>query len=309
MRTLFAPTEDFIKLESTVLDADVSAGSGVTITVLNNDKFSQNEYIVIGYEGSEQAELTQISGAVTAGTSIQATLVRNHKRGEPITKYRYNKRKLYGALTETGTYTELTAYGSPVIIQVDDPRGTFLEYTGNEGYLYFKATYFNSQDSTETDKADSDAVLGDQTGRYCSIYAIRLQAGLTNNPYITDGQIETYRRRAENEVDSYLISRYQLPLVNSVGTAEIPWMVENITTLLAAGYMDYQEFGADGQGVKWLGEARGLLKKVQNGEQSLMGVNRQGMTELDALSGVQSYPDAVDNTNGPTQVFTMGQRF
>ena len=309
MRTLLAPTEDFIKLERTVLNADVAAGSGVTLTLLNNDNLNQYDYIVIGYEGSESAELVQISAAVTPGLTVQATLVRSHKQNEPVVKYRYNKRKFYGSLTETGTYTELTAYGSPVTIQVSDPQGTYLEYTGSEGYEYFKATYYNTQDSRETDKADSDSVQGDQSTRYCSIYAIRVQAGLTNNPYITDGQVETYRKRAENEVNSYIISRYQLPLVNASGVSEVPWMIENITTLLAAGYMDYQEFGQDGMGVKWLGEARSLLKKIQGGEQSLIDISGQQMAEMETLSGVQSYPDTVDNTNGPTQVFTMGQRF
>lgn len=310
LKTLLAPTEDFIKLDRTVLDADITAGSSVALTVLNNSSFAQNDYIVIGYEGSESAELCQISSAVTPGTTLViTTAVRSHKKGEPIVKYRYNKRKFYGSTTETGTYTELTAYGSPVTIQVSDPQGTYLEYTGSEGYEYFKATYFNSQDSRETDKADSDSVQGDQSTRYCSIFAIRVQAGLTNNPYITDGQVETYRKRAENEVNSYIISRYQLPLVNANGVSEVPWMIENITTLLAAGYMDYQEFGQEGMGVKWLGEARGLLKKVQSGEQALIGIDGQQMAEMETLSGVQSYPDTVDNTNGPVQVFTMGQRF
>lgn len=310
MRTLLAPTEDFIKLEHTVLDADVSAGSNVALTVLNNDKLAQNEFIVIGHEGSESAELCQINASVTPGTAIQvATLLRSHKKGEPITKYRYNKRKFYGSTTETGTYTELTSYGSPVTIQVDDPQGTFLEYTGVEGYLYFKSTYYNSQDSAETDQSDSEAVQGDQSSRYCSIYAIRLQAGLTNNPYITDGQIEVYRKRAENEVNSYIISRYQLPLLNADGVSEIPWMIENVTVLLAAGYMDYQEFKQEGDGVKWLGEARGILKAVQNGKQALIGLDGQPMTMLTNSTGVQSYPNTVDNTDGPDQKFTMRQQF
>lgn len=310
LKTLLAPTEDFIKMDRTVLDADITAGDTVSLTVLNNSAFAQNDYIVIGYEGSESAELCQISSAVIAGTTmVIATAVRNHKKGEPIVKYRYNKRKFYGSTTETGTYTELTAYGSPVTIQVSDPQGTYLEYTGSEGYEYFKATYFNTQDSRETDTADSDSVQGDQSARYCSIYAIRVQAGLTNNPYITDGQVETYRKRAENEVNSYIISRYQLPLVNASGVSEVPWMIENITTLLAAGYMDYQEFGQEGMGVKWLGEARGLLKKIQGGEQALIDISGQMMAEFETLSGVQSYPDTVDNTDGPVQVFTMGQRF
>jgi hypothetical protein len=146
--------------------------------------------------------------------------------------------------------------------------------------------------------------------RYCSLYAIKTQAGLTNNPYITDGLVEVYRKRAENEVDSYLNARYVLPLLNSTGVAEIPFLVENCTTLLAAGYMDYKEFGKDGEGVKWLGEARSILKKLQTpGGQQLLGADKMEMQTKTLSSSVMSYPDTVDNDNGPVQVFGMRKRF
>src|SRR4051794_9405442 len=86
------------------------------------------------------------------------TLKFAHKAGEPVVKYRYNQRRFYGSLTATGSYSELTTSGSPIAIQVDDPQGTTLEYTGDEGYAYFKATYWNSATSEETDDDDADAV-------------------------------------------------------------------------------------------------------------------------------------------------------
>lgn len=308
MKALFANTESFIKRDRTRISTDVAAGSTVVITVANANLYAINDYIVVGYEGSEQAELCLIT-AVSGDTLTVATLVRAHLADEPIVKYRYNKRKFYGCVTATGTFVELTANGSPVTIQVTDPQGAVLEYTGVEGYLYFKSTYYNSTTTEESAVADAEAVLANESLRYCSIYAIKHQAGLNNNPYIVDGNIETYRKRAENEVNSYVISRYQLPLTNSDGDSEVPWMIENITTLLAAGYMDWQEFGADGEGKKWLGEARSLLKKIQAGEQSLIGLDGVQMTEVATLSGVQSYPSSVDNTDGPTQQFTMRQNF
>ena len=308
MKTLLAPTEDFIKRERGRLTADAIAGSTVQITVVNTEGLANNDFVVLGIEGSENAELVQIANVTN--TTYTATLLKlNHKADEPFTKYRYNKRKFYGSLTETGAYTEIITSGSPALISVDDPQGTFIEYIGVEGYTYFKSTYFNSATSDETSLTDSFAVLADESTRYCSIYAIQKQAGLTNNPYITAGMIEIYRKRAENEVDSYLSAKYTLPLVNSSGTTEIPWMIENMTVLLAAGYMDYQEFGKDGQGVKWLGEARSILKKLQTGEVKLMGSNKQIMGQLTLTIGVQGFPDQVDNANGPYQKFNMGQTF
>lgn len=301
MKTLLAPTEDFIKRDRTYLSDDITAGNGAVIPVLNSDNFAINDYIVVGPEGSEQAEIVKVTAVGTG--QITATIIRSHLKDEPITKYRYNKRKFYGATSAAGSYTELTADGSPKSIEVNDPQGTFLEYTGLEGYTYFKSTYYNSTTTDETSTTDAFAVLADESVRYCSLYAIRKQAGLTANPYITDGLLETYRKRAENEVKSYIMSRYTLPL------SEVPAIIENVTTLLAAGYMDYQEFGADGMGVKWLGEARAILKAVKNGSQRLLDSNDVELAYISTSNQVQSYPDEVDNDNGPTQHFTVDQRF
>jgi hypothetical protein len=309
MKTLLAPTEDFIKRERGQLALAASAGSSVVLTMVNSQGFLLHDWVVVGREGSETAELCQIT-AVSGQTITVATLLLPHSSDEPVTKYRYNQRKFYGCLTAAGSFVELTGYGSPVTIQVDDPQGTILEYSGGEGYLYFKATYWNSYSSEETQTADANTVLADESVRYCSIYAIKKQAGLTNNPYVTDGVVETYRKRAESEVDSYLNAMYVLPLLNSSGIPEIPFLVENCTTLLAAGYMDWQEFGKDGEGFKWLGEARSILKKLQTpGGMQLLGSDKQPMQQNTLSSGVASYPDQVDNDNGPVRMFTTRQRF
>ena len=304
MRQLIAPTEDFIKVEGSALDADVTAGSAVTITLENNDGMAQNDYIVIGNEGNELCEMCQIDTAVVAGKTVRvATLKFNHRKGEPVRKYRYNKRKFYGATSATGTFTELTADGSPKDIQVDDPQGTILEYTGNEGYTYFKSTYFNSQTSTETDKTDSDAVAGDQSLRYASIYGIRKHAGLAGNPLYSDLRLEQKRVQAESEINSCLYARYTLPLT------EVPGIITNICELLAAGYIDYEEYGQEGEGVKWLGSARGQLKSLQKGDMRLIGTDGQELATKTFTNSIKGYPDTVDNENGPSRYFENNQIF
>ena len=306
MKTLIAPTEDFIKLERSELNADVSAGSDVSLTLLNNDNLSDNDFIVVGREGSEAAELQQINAVVTPGATIQvATLLRAHKKGESITKYRYNKRKFYGSTTATGSFTELTSDGSPVTIQVDDPQGTILEYTTGEGYTYFKSTYFNSEDSVETDVDDSEAVLADESKRYTSIYAIRVQAGLTQNPYINDARVERKRKQAENEINSSIFSRYVLPL------AEVPPLIQNICELLAGGYLDFEEFGPDGQGVKWLGEGRALLKSIQKGRQRLIGADNTELAVISTTNVLQGYPDndGVSDADTPERIFPIDKLY
>lgn len=302
MRKLIAPTEDFIKGERDELTADVSAGSGVTINLLSSGNFAVGEWIVIGQEGSETAELVQIASVPNA-TSITATTVLAHKKGEPIVKYRYNKRKFYGSLTSGGSYTELTSSGSPVAIRVNNPQGTLLEYTGVEGYIYFKSTYYRSDNLDETAIADATETYSDESLRYCSLYEIRVQAGLTENPYIDDGRIEKKRIQAENEINSVLFRIYTLPLT------EVPGLIKRICELLAAGYIDFEEYGPDGQGVKWLGEARGLLKAIRDGLQHLVGADGTELPRNSLTQGIQSYPDRVDDNNGPAQFFKMGQKF
>jgi phage gp36-like protein len=299
MKAFIAPTESFIKTEIGTLNADATAGSNVTLTLINNDGLAQNDYIVIGHEGSELAELELINQAVTAGTSVRvATLKFNHKAGEPIVRYAYNQRKFYGSLTEGGSYTELTADGSPVNIQVDDPQGTLFEYTGST-YTYFKATYYNSTAAEETDIDDAVAVAGDQSGRYATLWDIRKHAGLAGNPFYSDVRLETKRKQAENEIKSAIMARYVLPL------AEVPELISRICELLAAGYIDYEEFGKDGEGVKWLGEARALLKAIQKGTQRLIGSDDSELAVNTLVNRLDGYPD--DTADDP--LFAMDDKF
>jgi phage gp36-like protein len=299
MKSFLCPTEDFIRIELGTLAADATAGSDVTLTLINNDGLSQNDYIAIGYEGNELCELQLINAAVTAGTTVRvATLKFNHKAGEPIVKYRYNQRKFYGATSATGSYTELTSNGSPTNIQVDDPQGTLFEYSGST-YTYFKSTYYNSTSAEETDIADSVAVAGDQTGRYATLYDIRKHAGLAGNPLYSDLRMETKRKQAENEIKSAIMGRYTLPL------AEVPPLISRICELLAAGYIDYEEFGKDGEGVKWLGEARALLKAIQDGRQRLIGADDTELATNTKVNVLNGYPDS--KADDPT--FTMAYKF
>jgi len=301
-KQLIAPNESFIESSKTSISTDVSAGSTVSIPVDNNNGFVADDFIVIGIPGTEKAELHKIT-AITGNTAIVVgTLKFAHKAGEPITKYAFDKRKFYGCATIDGSYAELTTDGSPVEISVDNPTGTRLEYSGST-YLYFKSTYYNSETDTETDIADSEAIAGDQSNRYTTLYDIRVQAGLVNNPYIGDDRIEGKRLQAENEIDSVLFNKYIMPL------SEVPALIKRLCTLLAAGYLDYEEYGPDGQGVKWLGEARSILKDIKDGTRNLIASDGTEIARKTNTQGPTGYPDSVDNKNGPVRFFTMKQRF
>jgi phage gp36-like protein len=285
MQLFIAPTENFIKEARTRTSAAATAGSSAVIPVQNVTGFSIGDYIAIGTQGSELAELAQIT-AVGATTLTVATLKFNYLAGAQIEKFRYNKRQFYGATSPTGPYTHLAAYGSPVAIQVDDPQGTRFEYSGNEGYTYFKVTYYNDTTEEETVLDDSVAVQPNETTRYATLYDIRKHAGLVNNPYYSDLRLETKRRQAENEINSSIHSRYLLPL------AEVPALISQICELLAAGYIDYEEFGADGEGKKWLGEARALLKQLRDGKQLLIGSDGKELARRSTGGRIVGHPSS-----------------
>lgn len=309
MKTLIAPIEDHIKTSRTSVSSDVSAGNNAVISVPNGAGFAINDYICVGYEGSQTAELAIIT-AVTDISITVSVLKLGHKASEPITKYLFNKRKFYGSL-DASTWTELTSYGSPADILVDNPQGTTIEYTGIEGYIYFKATYYNSTTTDQTSLSDSDPVQGDESLRYCSIYDIRQQAQITQNPFYTDARVEAKRRQAENEVKSYIMTRYTLPLQRTDGTREVPFLIQRCAILLAAGYIDYEEHGAEGEGVKWLGEGRGILKSIKKGDQRLLDTTDNEMAYSSTSNQMQGFPTMVDNDEGSdeTQQFTMTQTF
>lgn len=302
MRTLIAPTEDFIKGERDTLTADVIAGTDVVLNVDSSANYAVDKYIVVGTEGNDTAEICQIS-EIPSNSSVKVrTLLLPHKKGETIVAYRYNKRKFYGSLTATGSYSEIA--GSPVLIRVNNPQGTLCEYVGVEGYVYFKSTYLNSTSADETAIGDAIAVYAEgESMRYTTLYAIRVQAGLTENPYIGDGRVEEKRKQAESEINSVLFRIYVLPLT------EVPGIIKRICELLAAGYLDFEEYGPDGQGVKWLGEARALLKAIGNGTQTLLDSDNNELPRQTLTQGIMSYPDQVDNSGGPIQMFTTRQKF
>lgn len=304
MKKLTAPTEPFIREEFGTLAADATAGTSVSLTLISNDGLVDDDFIVIGHEGNELCELEQINNTVTPGTVVRvATLKFNHKAGEPIVKYRFDKRKFYGCTTEDGSFTELTADGSPVAIQVDDPMGTTIEYTGVEGYTYFKATYYNSAATEETDVDDSIATLADETTRYASLYGIRKHAGLAGNQNYSDYRMEMKRKQAENEIDSVIAAKYTLPL------AEVPALLTQICELLAAGYINYEEFhdvGSDDEGKKWLGSARALLKQIAKGERILIGADGTELARNEKVDVLAGNPDDEDTDEAK---FSMADRY
>lgn len=296
MKTLLAPTEQFVFREKTTL-LESSGQGDTTLKIVNPQGFEENDHIVVGHHGTDRAELRQISSIDKSERLVTVGEIRiRHHFGEPVQVMRYNQRAFYGAETEDGSYTELTGDGSPVQIHVDDPAGTYFEYSGSE-YKWFKATYRNEHTEEETALTDSIPVKAETSTHYTTVNNIRSQAGLINSYEISDSYLDRIRLQAENEVDSVIIGRYKLPL------AEVPKLIENITTALAVGSIAYEIFSEEHPLVKRLGEARAMLKAIADGKQALLDSEREELKRK-RFGSMASHPSEDEK-----RYFTIDQKW
>ena len=169
MATIFfvsAPIYPFIREEE---ESDISTAiaiGGTTLVIDNTQGFNANDYIVLGTIGTEAAEIVQIA---TVDSNIQLTIGAtkfSHAVNDKLRRTPFDKVKFYQSDSADGSYT---IDGSAEDMQVDNVD----ENTGHSTTLssgrdkYWKATYFNSTNSDETDLEDSEAVLG-ATVLYCN---------------------------------------------------------------------------------------------------------------------------------------------
>lgn len=138
-------------LERTNLTATVQAG-GTVVKVQNTDRYSVDSLILLGEQGTEQAEIRKV---LTKDSQTQLTLSSAtqfaHGETEPIYKLRYDKVQFYRSSTADGSYTLLDT----VDIDVDN-RNLKTEYqdlTGT-GSSFYKTKYYNSVSFEETEFSD-----------------------------------------------------------------------------------------------------------------------------------------------------------
>lgn len=138
----------------TSLTAGVSA-AGLTLTVFDNNGFTNGDYIIVGEPGQERSEIRRIGAAVTAGTSLTVdALTYDHPIDTPVTFIPWNQVEISRTTTTTGTKTEITTMN----IQIDRPSTTYVN-TGTVGTYYF-ARYENSASVTSSEYSDYAIATG-----------------------------------------------------------------------------------------------------------------------------------------------------
>ncbi len=133
---LFIHSPDLSENEATFLSTDASA-SDTTLTVESGNKFSANEYLLIGNFGAENAEIVKISNA--SATSLTSTaLVFAHNRGEKITFIPYNQMEPERSTDSGDSYSVLTKVGIRA-----DALETYIQRTGDASTDFYRVRFFN----------------------------------------------------------------------------------------------------------------------------------------------------------------------
>jgi hypothetical protein len=305
--------------ETSILDADALAAQAQA-TIVNDITFTVGAKVVIGTLAQETAEVATIQSLASKVITFTANLNNKHLRGEPITQLFGDRIRLYRATNVDGNipadsaFSYLSIYA---IIQGDESTSELTDPDGGAGYWY-KTTYYNTATGAETSLALSVPVRGGGYGKLVSIESIRTESGLLDNQNIDDGKFAERRDQAEAEVLGALAAAgYTLPLQSASGTLYTPALVENITRLLAAGYMMLQEYGPPAEGETNAGqakvkEARQLLKQIQKQELVLLDITGVPMVRTAQVAG---WPDdttatvGTDGVNGEPYQMTMSKRF
>jgi len=162
--------------------------AGVTsLTVLDNNGFSNADKIIVGMVGQDKTELATINGAVSVGTSISiVAMLFDHPVDTILQKALWNQVEISGASTVAGSKTVITTAN----IQFDSPDTEYV-VTGTT-YNYYFVRYYNSATATYSAYSDAAPAAGysPDTVRSVKESALNL-CGESIGTVITDDFLDT----------------------------------------------------------------------------------------------------------------------
>lgn len=245
------------------LTADVAAAVASLAVDDNTNVASSNSYIIIGEMGQPKTDIRQVT-SITGKTTI--TLKSDSKtqfaydEGEKVRKIPYNQIKIYRSNTQGGTYSLLAT----VDMTVNKEFTLYDDSTGDETKWY-KMIYYNSTTATGTSLDDATAFPGGMGDNYIELDDVRKEAGFDENFDVKDSILDNYREEAKSTIDSFVGTRYALPLSST------PKIIRLINKILAGGLILLKEYteeadGTNKEGKQKFNQAMGLLEKIAKGE-------------------------------------------
>jgi len=166
--------------------------AGVTLTVADNNDFSDDDWFILGEVNDEKTEACDVNGAVTRGTSLTITNTTkfSHEIHTPVTRIQETQIKIYGAATSGGAGTLVATLS----IQWNSSWTEYTLKSTDTAYAYYYATFY---DGTTIGSA-SDYVIA---------------AGLAYNS--VEKMVEAALNEARATIDEQMITRdWMLSVVN-----------------------------------------------------------------------------------------------
>lgn len=293
--SLIIPNENAIKSEKSAIGASQTSASNA-LELENSQGLVADDFVCIGREGSEKAELIGISSinADQKNIVLKAATKFIHLQFEEVVKFLYDKRKIYRKLPSESSFSLLAT----ISIEVDRPLGTFYNDETGVDTAQYKATYYNSVSMVETSVNDAKAVYGSGGDHYCLLDEIREEAGFNSNDNIEDERIFRLRARSEGEVNASIVTNYAMPLNTQTywDDSAAQELIRQITVLLSAGWLLWQEYpderenGTSKDGLVKIKEARSMLKDIRENRLILLGSTNEELSPATGV-GISGYPN------------------
>lgn len=166
------------------------AGTTLTVKAVDTNAWADNDWVIVGEIGTQNAEIMQINGAVSDGTSLTVDNAGSgglrfaHSVDEPVYRIDYNKFKVYRSTTVDGAKTALTTKE----LQPDFYESGYEDSSNTTGYGF--VTFVNSQTSAESPYSDAIPYTGQsQRSLAKMITKVRSLIDEQTDEFITDNEI------------------------------------------------------------------------------------------------------------------------
>lgn len=305
-------------VQSTTLTADIAAAV-TSLPVENSGGFVAGP-VLIGYPGSERAELVTASATPSGSTITVGATKLPHNSSDPVYLVYGDQVKIYSAADTFGTGQQPAdgafTHVATVSINANAANTSYTDTAGTTA-TWYKYTFYNSVTTNETAIADSRAA---QAGapHYVSLDDIRSSAGFDDAPSVTDDKIAKFRDAAEREIDGALSAIIILPLPQPTNP-----IIEQITKNIAAGELMQDEYNTispvlaatGGTRAKQARKGGGNFTSLDDIIERLVVLQDANYTDLtrDDAPYFRGYPDATANTvsNGvdDTRSFTVNEQY
>lgn len=189
--------------EKTYLTDSVDSGdTTLTVKAVDSNSMSDNDWIIVGEIGSENAEVLQINGAVSDGTSLTVDNAGSggtryaHSNGEPVYKILYNQVEFSHNSSDTSVGVTVLATNE---IQPDDEFTRYEDTSNTTGYGFVR--FKNTTDSTYSSYSDGVPYTGyskKSLGRM--IKAVRRLLGNPCDKKISDSDIREEINEKQRDV-------------------------------------------------------------------------------------------------------------